>query len=87
MSKDKQPNPNFIPPASVRIPEQPAIPPVPLRASEYITISVAEYHFLTKCATWLEIIINCQSIHYSGLVEAIRKNLKEMQTSEAGADK
>lgn len=65
-------------------------PPVPKsaeRASEYITISVAEYHFLTKCATWLETIINCQSYHYTGLVDAVRKALKEMKTTEAGADK
>lgn len=76
------------PPASVHIPEQASVPPMPpvkapaKGADEYITISVAEYHFLTKSATLLETIMNCQSYHRDGLVEAARKIL----AIEAGAD-
>ena len=58
------------------------------RASEYITISVAEYHFLTKAATILETIMQCQSYYRDGLVEAARKILQDMKrTTEAGAEK
>lgn len=58
------------------------------RASEYITISVSEYHFLTKAATILETVMHCQSYHRDGLVQAARKILQDMKrTAEAGAEK
>ena len=61
--------------------------PAATKASEYITISVAEYHFLTKVATILETIMNCQSYHRDGLVEAARKILQDMKRpAEAGAE-
>lgn len=65
---------------------QEAMLPEPDKATKYITITVAEYHCLTKAATLLEAILNCQSYHYDGLVAAVRKILQAMQpTAEAGA--
>lgn len=52
-------------------------------ASEYITISVAEYHFLTKTATLLEAIMAADPYNPKPVVDAVRKALQEM--TEAGA--
>ena len=57
------------------------------RASEYITISVAEYHFLTKAATLLEAILNADKWNPAPVVTAARSTIEEMKrTAEAGAD-
>ena len=55
-------------------------------ASEYITIPVAEYHFLTKAATLLEIILADKSYSPNTVVAAARTVVAEMvQQAEAGA--
>lgn len=51
-------------------------------ADKHITISVAEYHYLTKAATLLEVVMYCESYHRDVLVDAARKIL----TIEAGAE-
>ena len=56
------------------------------QASEYITISVAEYHCLTKAAAMLEIILADKTYSHENVVEAVRNAVKEMQrTAGAGA--
>lgn len=50
-------------------------------ASEYITISVAEYHWLTKAATMLEIVLNDCTL-YSQTTEAVRRTIEEMKSLE-----
>lgn len=57
----------------------PAAKPV----SETITISVAEYHFLTKAATLLEAIMHAPMHDRHALIEAAQKTIA---FSEAGAD-
>lgn len=88
---NKQPNPNYIPPASTgcktpeyrRMTEAPEPKPAE-RASEYITISVAEYHFLTKAATLLEGIMHLPV--YADLRIHIEAARKCIYFSEAGAE-
>lgn len=54
--------------------------------SEHITIPVAEYHFLTKAATLLEIILADKSYDHKTVVSAVRHVVEEMvQQAEAGA--
>ena len=54
--------------------------------SETITIPVAEYHFLTKAATLLEIILADKSYSPNTVVAAVRTVVQEMvQQAEAGA--
>lgn len=61
--------------------------PAATKASEYITISVAEYHFLTKVATLLEAIMECDGYHRDGTVLAVHKILQGMKRpAEAGAE-
>lgn len=56
------------------------------KASEYITISVAEYHFLTKAATLLEVILNDKTYQHENVVAAVKNTVQEMQrTAGAGA--
>lgn len=66
-------------------------PPVPVpaeRASEYLTISVAEYHFLTKAATLLEVVLNADWLNREHVVEAARKTVDDMlQAVGEGAEK
>ena len=85
--KDRQPNPNYRPPASVHIPEQASVPPMPKverpQPSALITITVAEYHFLTKAATLLEAIMHAPMHDRHALVEAAQKTLA---LPEAGAE-
>lgn len=58
------------------------------KATEYITISVAEYHFLTKAATLLEVVLADKTYNHENVVEAVRNAVQEMQrTAEAGAAK
>lgn len=79
------PNPDYVPPASVHVPERriPAQKPI----SETITISVAEYHFLTKAATLLEAILNAEDYSQPHVVKAVKNTVEEMKrTAEAGAE-
>lgn len=46
--------------------------------SDTITISVAEYHFLTKTATLLEAIMSAKSYNVEAVVEAVRTVLDSM---------
>lgn len=63
----------------------PKLGPVELTgASEYITISVAEYHFLTKLATLLEAVLSADKYNPKPVVDAVRKTVEEM--TEAGAE-
>ena len=66
---------------------RPAPTPKPAeRASEYITISVAEYHCLTKAATLLEVILSAKSYHVEAAVETVRTTVDSMIIrAEAGA--
>lgn len=58
----------------------------PERASKYITIPVAEYHFLTKAATLLETVLAAPSYNTTEVVGAVRTVVEEMiQQHEAGA--
>lgn len=58
----------------------------PERATRYITIPVAEYHFLTKAATLLEIILADKSYSPNTVVAAVRTVVQEMvQHAEVGA--
>lgn len=78
------PNPDYVPPASVHVPER-RIPAAP-KPSELITISVAEYHFLTKAATLLEAILNAEDYSQPHVVKAVKNTVEEMKrTAEAGA--
>lgn len=85
---EKQPNPNFTPPASVgcETPEYRRMTPPPApkpaaAADEYITISVAEYHYLTKAATMLEIMVNDNTM-YSSTLDSVRRTIQEMKSME-----
>lgn len=54
--------------------------------SDTVTISVAEYHCLTKAATLLEIILADKSYDHKTVVSAVRTVVAEMvQQAEAGA--
>lgn len=62
------------------------LPAEPGQASKYITIPVAEYHFLTKAATLLEIVLADKSYSPNTVVAAVRTVVQEMvQQAEAGA--
>lgn len=57
-------------------------------ASEYIIITVAEYHFLTKAAAMLEVICNDQTYDHTAAVNAVKATIEAMQrTAEVGAAK
>jgi hypothetical protein len=63
-----------------------ALPAEPEKATKYITIPVAEYHFLTKAATLLEIVLADKSYDHKIVVDAVRRVVEEMvQQHEAGA--
>lgn len=56
------------------------------KVTEYITITVAEYHCLTKAAAMLEIIANTQSYDHTAVVNSIKATIEAMQrTAEGGA--
>lgn len=58
----------------------------PEQATKYITIPVAEYHFLTKAATLLEIVLADKSYSPNTVLAAVRTVVQEMvQRAEAGA--
>ena len=55
-------------------------------ATQYITITVAEYHFLLKAATMLEVVINDPTYNHEA-VAAVKATLEQMLPGpEAGAD-
>lgn len=54
----------------------------PEQATKYITITVAEYHFLTKATTLLEAIMHAPMHDRHALIEAAQKTIA---FSEAGA--
>lgn len=58
------------------------------KTTEYITITVAEYHCLTKAAAMLEIICNAQSEYdYTAVVNAAKAAVEAMKRpAEAGAE-
>ena len=47
-------------------------------ADEYITISVAEYHCLTKVATMMELIMKAQSYERDAVLRVVEAALGEM---------
>lgn len=58
----------------------------PERATEYISISVAEYHCLTKAATMLEVILANESYSTDTVVAAVRNVVNDMKRmAEGGA--
>ena len=67
--------------------QRPAPTPQPAeRASKYITISVAEYHFLIKMATLLEVIMKDTTHSVSSAVDAVKAIIKELtEPTEEGA--
>lgn len=55
-------------------------------ATQYITITVAEYHFLLKAATMLEVVVNDPTYNHEA-VAAVKETLEQMLPGpEAGAD-
>ena len=55
-------------------------------ATQYITITVAEYVCLVKAAAMLEVIVN-DPAYVSGTVEAVKAAAQAMAPAEAGAAK
>lgn len=54
--------------------------------TQYIIISIAEYHFLTKAATMLEVIANDQAYDHTNVVNAVKATIEAMRCpAEAGA--
>lgn len=54
--------------------------------SETITISVAEYHCLTKAATLLETVLHAEDYSQPHVIKAVKNAVEEMKrTAEAGA--
>lgn len=57
------------------------------KTTEYITITMAEYHFLTKAATMLEVIANDSAYDHTNVVNAVKDTIEAMKrTAEVGAD-
>ena len=74
-------------PAEIAEREATRLRQLPPRASEYITISVAEYHCLTKAAALLEVILADKTYNHENVVAAVRNAVREMQNMlEAGAE-
>jgi hypothetical protein len=58
-----------------------------MKTTEYITITVAEYHCLTKAAALLEVVANTAGYNREAVVDAVKATIKEMRRpAEAGAD-
>jgi hypothetical protein len=56
------------------------------QATLYITITVAEYHCLTKAAAMLEVIVSDQTYDHTAVVNAVKDSIEAMQRkAEAGA--
>lgn len=59
----------------------------PERATEYISISVAEYHCLTKAATMLEVILAADEYATEKVVRSCRSVMEDMhRVAEGGED-
>lgn len=57
------------------------------KTTEYITITVAEYHCLTKAAAMLEVICNASTYDCTAVVNAVRDAVEAMKRpAEAGAE-
>lgn len=57
------------------------------QATQYITISVAEYHYLTKAAALLEVVVNDQTYDHTAAVNAVKATVEQMQQlAGVGAD-
>lgn len=74
MSEKRQPNPNYVPPASVR----PA-------ATEYITIPLEEYAYLQKLDALMDILLGDGDYATFRNVAAVRQSIREMKQSGKGA--
>ena len=56
------------------------------QATQYITISVAEYHYLTKAAALLEVVVNDPTYNHDA-VAAVVATIQDMRRAvEAGAE-
>lgn len=55
-------------------------------ADEYITISVAEYHCLTKAATMLEMLMQARTYERDALVRVIEAVLYDMPGGDGVAE-
>lgn len=79
--------------------EQKKVPPMPetkrnprlpepkrAGASEYITISVAEYHCLTKAATMLELLMKARPYERDTITRVIEAALGEMMGVDGEAE-
>ena len=58
--------------------------PEPDKASKYITITVAEYHCLTKAAAWLEMITHVKDYEHTVVINAVKASIEAMY-EQAGA--
>ena len=55
-------------------------------ATQYITITVAEYHFLLKAATMLEVVANDPTYNHEA-VAAVKETMEHVLSDlKAGAD-
>lgn len=58
----------------------------PERATEYISISVAEYHCLTKAATMLEVILAADEYDAEKVVRSCRSVIEDMNRIAEGRE-
>lgn len=58
----------------------------PERATEYISISVAEYHCLTKAATMLEVILAADEYAAEKVVRSCRSVIEDMRRITEGRE-
>lgn len=58
----------------------------PERATEYISISVAEYHCLTKAATMLEVILAADEYATEKVVRSCRSVMEDMHRVAEGCE-
>ena len=65
----------------------PLVPVGPTSATEYITISVAEYHFLTRAATILEVMLSDSSYDHRAVWDAAFDTMADMKKLADGGGK
>lgn len=56
------------------------------KATEYITISVAEYHCLTKAAALLEVVANDPTYNHDAVAAVVATIEKMHRPAEAGVE-
>lgn len=57
-----------------------------LGPDQIITITVAEYHCLTKAAALLEAVLNAKTYHLEAVVDSVRTTINSMELrAEEGA--